>query len=35
MATGERIDGPARKGATLMTLPTRVDGDALLYVWGE
>jgi nitrite reductase/ring-hydroxylating ferredoxin subunit len=35
MATGERIDGPARKGVTLMTLPTRVDGDALLYVWGE
>jgi nitrite reductase/ring-hydroxylating ferredoxin subunit len=35
MATGHRIDGPAATGAKLMTLPTRVDGDALFYVWGE
>jgi nitrite reductase/ring-hydroxylating ferredoxin subunit len=35
MASGERIDGPAPKGAKLMVLPTRIDGDALLYVWGE
>src|SRR5260370_23967703 len=35
MATGDRIDGPAPRGAKLMALSTRVDGDALFYVWGE
>lgn len=35
MATGDRIDPPAPKGSRLMTLPTRVEGDALFYVWGE
>jgi nitrite reductase/ring-hydroxylating ferredoxin subunit len=35
MATGERIDGPAPAGSSLMVLSTRVDGDALVYVWGE
>ena len=35
MATGGRIDGPASKGSRLMVLPTRVEGDALYYVWGE
>lgn len=31
---GTRLDGPAPTGR-LMRLPTRVDGDALFYVWGE
>jgi nitrite reductase/ring-hydroxylating ferredoxin subunit len=35
MTTGERIDGPAPKGSKLMAVSTRVDGDALFYVWGE
>ncbi len=35
MATGERIDGPASAGSSLMVLSTRVDGDALVYVRGE
>ena len=35
MATGERLDGPASKGSRLMFLSTRVEGDALYYVWGE
>ena len=35
MATGERVDGPASKGSRLMFLSTRVEGDALYYVWGE
>ena len=35
MTTGDRIDGPAPKGAKLMALSTRVDDDALFYVWGE
>lgn len=35
MATGERISGPAAKGSRLMTLSTRVEGDALFYVWGN
>ena len=35
MATGERLDGPASKGSRLMVVSTRVEGDALYYVWGE
>ena len=35
MATGERLDGPASKGSRLMFLSTRVEGEALYYVWGE
>ena len=35
MQTGARIEGPAPHGAKLMFLPTRVEGDALIYVWGE
>jgi nitrite reductase/ring-hydroxylating ferredoxin subunit len=35
MASGERVDGPAPKGSKLMTLSTRVETDALFYIWGE
>jgi nitrite reductase/ring-hydroxylating ferredoxin subunit len=35
MTTGERIDGPAPKDSRLMFLSTRVEDDALYYVWGE
>jgi nitrite reductase/ring-hydroxylating ferredoxin subunit len=35
METGERIEGPASKGSKLLTLSTRVEGDALNYIWGE
>jgi nitrite reductase/ring-hydroxylating ferredoxin subunit len=35
MATRERLSGPAPKGARLMQIPTRVEGDALYYVWGN
>ena len=35
MSTGERLEGPAPKGSKLMAISTRVDGDALYYVWGE
>ena len=35
MATGRRIDGPAPAGSELLFLSTRVEGDALFYVWGE
>ncbi|HLH47977.1 MAG TPA: Rieske 2Fe-2S domain-containing protein [Roseiarcus sp.] len=35
MASGERLVGPAPKGAKLMFLSTRVEGDGLFYVWGE
>jgi nitrite reductase/ring-hydroxylating ferredoxin subunit len=35
METGARLEGPAPASARLMTLSTRVDGDALFYVWGE
>jgi nitrite reductase/ring-hydroxylating ferredoxin subunit len=34
LATGERLDGPAPKGSKLMFLSTRVENDALFYVWG-
>jgi nitrite reductase/ring-hydroxylating ferredoxin subunit len=35
LGTGEREGGPAPKGARLMFLSTRVEGDCLYYVWGE
>lgn len=35
LETGERKSGPAPKNARLMFLSTRVEGDALHYVWGE
>lgn len=35
MATGARLSGPAPRDARLMVLPTRIEGDALVYVWGE
>jgi nitrite reductase/ring-hydroxylating ferredoxin subunit len=35
MEPGERRNGPAPAGSRLMVLSTRVEGDALLYVWGE
>ncbi len=35
MAEGTRLDGPAPAGSRLMRLPTRVIGDALVYVWGR
>lgn len=35
MKNGQRIDGPGPSDARLMFLPTRVEGDALVYVWDE
>jgi nitrite reductase/ring-hydroxylating ferredoxin subunit len=35
MATGGRLEGPALAGSRLMFLSTRVEGEALFYVWGE
>ena len=35
MATGDLLDGPPATGGKLMFLSTRVEGDALFYVWGE
>jgi nitrite reductase/ring-hydroxylating ferredoxin subunit len=35
MESGERIEGPAPKGSKLLTLSTRVEDDALFYVWGN
>lgn len=35
MDSGERTGGPAPNGSRLMTVSTRVEGDALFYVWGE
>jgi nitrite reductase/ring-hydroxylating ferredoxin subunit len=35
LTSGERLDGPASKGSKLMFLSTRIEGDALNYVWGE
>lgn len=35
MQSGERVAGPASKAARLMFLSTRVEGDALYYVWAE
>ncbi|KCZ50108.1 MULTISPECIES: Rieske (2Fe-2S) protein [Alphaproteobacteria] len=34
---GQRLDGPAPAGAGthLMLPPTRIEGEELLYVWGE
>ncbi len=35
MSDGRRIDGPAPANARLMILPTRVESEELVYVWGE
>ena len=35
MASGERLGGPAPRGSKLMFLSTRVEDDALFYVWGD
>ena len=35
MSTGGRIDGPAPRDSKLMSLSTRVIGDALAYVLGD
>ena len=35
MASGEKLDGPGPKSSKLMALSTRIEGDALYYVWGE
>jgi nitrite reductase/ring-hydroxylating ferredoxin subunit len=35
MASGAQVEGPAPKDSRLMFLPTRIEGDALYYVWGE
>jgi 3-phenylpropionate/trans-cinnamate dioxygenase ferredoxin subunit len=32
---GKKLHGPGRPGARLMTLPTRVEGETLYYVWDE
>lgn len=33
--SGKRVSGPAPKDSRLMTISTRVEGDALFYVWEE
>jgi nitrite reductase/ring-hydroxylating ferredoxin subunit len=33
--TGARFGGPAPKDAKLLFLSTRIDNDAVFYVWGE
>jgi nitrite reductase/ring-hydroxylating ferredoxin subunit len=35
MATGKHLDGPGPKDGRLMFIATRVEGDAVCYVWGE
>jgi|TARA_Y100000815_G_scaffold239715_1_gene234802 nitrite reductase/ring-hydroxylating ferredoxin subunit len=35
MTNGQKLDGPAPASARLMFLPTRIEGEELLYVWGE
>lgn len=35
MSSGQRVEGPGRADARLMFLSTAVEGDALMYVWGE
>ena len=35
MTTGKRLNGPAPAEARLLALSTKVDDDALFYVWGE
>lgn len=35
MTDGRRLDGPAPANAQLMFLPTQIDGDDLVYVWGD
>lgn len=34
-ADGRRLAGPVRQDARLMTLPTRIENDTLVYVYGE
>lgn len=35
LTTGSRVEGSGRADARLMFLSTAVEGDALVYVWGE
>jgi nitrite reductase/ring-hydroxylating ferredoxin subunit len=35
IADGRRLKGPARPDARVMILPTRVEDDTLMYVYGE
>lgn len=35
MDKGNRVEGPAPKDSRLMFLSTRVENDAVTYVWGE
>lgn len=35
MSSGQRVEGPGRADARLLFLSTAVEGDALIYVWGE
>lgn len=35
MESGQSLSGPVAKGTRLMVVPTRVEGDALFYVWGN
>ncbi len=35
MTDGCHLDGPAPTNARLMILPTRIEGDDLVYIWGE
>jgi nitrite reductase/ring-hydroxylating ferredoxin subunit len=32
---GKKLSGPGRPGARLMTIPTRVEGATLYYIWNE
>jgi nitrite reductase/ring-hydroxylating ferredoxin subunit len=32
---GQQIDGPKGNSSSLIRLPTKVEGDQLMYVWGE
>lgn len=34
-ATGRHVEGPGRPDARLLTLPTRIEGGVLTYVYGE
>ena len=35
MSDGRKIDGPGPVNARLMILPTRIENDELVYIWGE
>lgn len=35
LTDGRRLDGPAPANSRLMILPTRIEGNDLVYVWGE